>query len=233
MNSVCLATYNGARYCRQLLDSVLPQLSPTDEIIVCDDGSSDATVSIIESYEDPRIRVYSNPSRLGVVRNFERALYLCSGDTVLLADQDDWWHPQKVARIQEGLLKDDMVISDAFIVDEQGNDTGHTLFERVVPRRGLLANLWKNSYVGCCMAFRRSLLEKALPFPACLPMHDSWIGLIAEATASATLLPDRLVYYRRHGANLSETGSKSTRSMLSRLRDRLCLSYHIARVITR
>ena len=100
MISVCIATYNGEKYIREQLDSILVQLGPDDEIVVCDDRSSDRTLELIEGYRDSRIHVHRNEKNLGHVRNFEKAISLSRGDYLFLSDQDDVWLP---GRVQEML----------------------------------------------------------------------------------------------------------------------------------
>lgn len=221
MISVCMATYNGAEFVEEQLRSILA--SPrVDEVIVSDDGSSDGTLARIAALGDPRVRVVPGP-RAGLIRNFENALSQARGDVVFLADQDDVWLPQKVDVVLRALENADVVVTDCSVVDAKLNIIEPSFFRQRGSGPGFARNLLRNSYVGCCMALRRRVLDRALPFPAGIPMHDWWIGLLAERTARIAFVDTPLMLYRRHGGNASPTGERSTASTLTRLRWRLSL----------
>lgn len=216
--SVCMCTYNGARFLREQLESILMQLGPQDELIVVDDGSRDSTVAVLQSLGDSRLRLYRNERNLGPVRSFERALALAQGDRVFLADQDDVWLPGKVPAMVDALNEADLAVSDCRVVDEALNELHPSFFARQRSGPGLLRNLARNTYLGCCIALRRELLQVALPFPARLPMHDWWLGLVAEAFGRVVFVAQPLVLYRRHGANASTAAQASTAAWTTRLR---------------
>ncbi|NOU01177.1 MAG: glycosyltransferase family 2 protein [Gallionella sp.] len=202
MVSVCIATYNGEKYIREQLESILSQLSANDEVIISDNCSSDSTGAVIDSFNDSRIKFHTFVER-NVISNFENALSRATGDVILLADQDDVWMVGKVARIMRELEIFDVVMTDCRVVDEQLNVLHDSLFEFTKPRVGILRNLVKNPYTGCCMAFNRKVLDAALPFPKNLPMHDWWIGLVGEIVGRVKLIDQPFLLYRRHGANAS------------------------------
>lgn len=208
--SVCMATYNGEKYLKAQLDSILLQLSVNDEIIISDDGSLDATLEIIASYKDSRIKVLHNQSRHGVVPNFENAIKYASGDYIFLCDQDDVWHLDKVRICVKALQKIDLVVHNSLIMDENGLISDRDYFSLRHPRNGYWRNLYRNSFMGSCMAFRKELLSYVLPFPKHILWHDMWIGLMAAKKAKILFIPDCLLYYRRHGDNTSATSQKST-----------------------
>lgn len=216
--SVCMCTYNGARFLREQLESILMQLGPQDELIVVDDGSRDSTVAVLQSLGDSRLRLYRNERNLGPARSFERALALAQGDRVFLADQDDVWLPGKVPAMVDALNEADLAVSDCRVVDEALNELHPSFFARQRSGPGLLRNLARNTYLGCCIALRRELLQVALPFPARLPMHDWWLGLVAEAFGRVVFVAQPLVLYRRHGANASTAAQASTAAWTTRLR---------------
>ena len=218
--SVCMATYDGAKYLRDQIDSVLGQLAPGDELLVADDGSSDQTYDVLESYGD-HLKITHTNRVGGVVANFERVLAVADGDAILLADQDDVWLPGRVNLMRRALSKYDLVLVNAEIVDETLSPTGSTLFDQLGRRRGLVRNLWRNTFVGCCLGIRRSLLQHALPFPSGLPWHDWYLGLLAESRGRIWREERIYGYYRRHGDNVSATGLGSDRSMCARLEDRI------------
>ena len=233
MISVCLATYNGSAYIEPQLRSVLEQLSHEDEVVVADDGSSDETISIVNAVGDPRIRVVATGGKLGVIKNFERALLASRGEFIFLCDQDDVWLPGKVEQCVAELRSHLLVVTDCKVVDNQLNEIAPSFFRLRNSGSGLLHNLWKNSYLGCCMAFRRELLEYALPFPLGIPMHDMWLGMIAETKGKVGFLASPLLLYRRHTLNASETAGKSSASIGKMLTDRIVLGALVAgRVIT-
>ena len=181
--SVAMAYYNGGMYIEEQMDTILTQLSEQDEVIVSVDGASDGSKPLLlkMAEEDKRIHVIKGPGK-GVVKNFENAIRHCSGEIIYLSDQDDIWKPDKVKKVNEAFLnpKVKAVLHDAQIVDECGNPTGaEGLFANRGSRKGILKNLIKNSYVGCCMAFRRELIPVICPIPKEMYMHDYWIGTAA------------------------------------------------------
>lgn len=209
-----MATFNGAAYVGQQIESILSQLGVDDEIVLVDDHSSDSTMEIVAAFADSRIKVYRNEKNLGVARTFEKALGLASGELIWLADQDDIWHPQKVSSMVGVFARRPevtLVLTDARIVDQ----TGCVMLESFFQRRGsfsagIVHNLLKNKYLGCVMAFRSSLLDKALPFPADIPQHDMWLGLVNACYGQTAFIDRPLVDYRMHGGNASGTSSNKS-----------------------
>lgn len=218
MISICIATYNGARYIGEQLASILKQLSAEDEVVVSDDGSTDGTLDIVRSFNDRRIRIVDGPQRHSPTLNFEWALRNAKGDYIFLADQDDVWLEGKVRRCVEELQMCDCVVSDAKVTDSLLNTTSESLFQLMHVKRGRLSNLlWRNGYTGCCMAFKREVLSKALPFPTDIPMHDIWIGNVAAFCGRLRFIDDRLLLFRRHDATASCNGKGSTYSLWQKL----------------
>lgn len=229
MISVCMATFNGERFLRQQLESVLvqlPQALDKAEVIVADDGSTDKTLSVIDSLQDGRVHVLPVTEHLGPIYNFERALKAARGDVVFLADQDDLWLPGKVSRCLESLKSCDLVLHDAYMLYEDNSSTWKRgrLFSEIRPYvKGVFRNWLVNSYTGCCMAFRRNVLDASLPFPKNLPMHDQWIGLVAEKYFKVEFLPEPLVEYRQHSGNATHIGN-SPAGVLQKIRWRVDLA---------
>ena len=141
--SVCIATYNGGRFIREQVMSILPQLGEEDEMVVSDDGSTDDTIAILESFHDPRIKIFVNEGRHGFIWNFENALKHSSGAFVFLCDQDDVWKQDKVKVVIQALEKHDMVLHDAELVDQDGVKTGKLYSDGLHQRKGFWSNLWK------------------------------------------------------------------------------------------
>lgn len=228
--SVCIATYNGEKFiCEQLL-SVLPQLGQDDEVVVSDDGSTDGTLSVVRQMDDARIRLCHNPGRHGFIWNFENALRQAKGDVLFLCDQDDIWLPGKVSRVMEALQTYDMVLHDAEIADGDGRGTGILYSASLHHGEGFWSNLWRTRWLGCCMAFRRCVLDYAMPFPRHIVGHDGWISTVGLVRFSYCYLPDVLMLYRRHGANASSASTASDTSLYYKLvQKRLWLMIEICR----
>ncbi len=222
MISVCVAAKNGERFIGTQIDSILLQLTVQDEIIISDDHSTDQTVEILKAYSDPRIRVIKNPKN-GLITNFENALSASRGEFVFLSDQDDVWLPDKIKRTLPHFMDYDLVISDCTIVDDKLDSVHDSFFDYNSSGKGVIRNLFRNSYMGCCMAFKRSLLKKALPFPSGLIMHDQWLGLMAELSGRVFFNPDKLVLHRRHNQNASTTAMGSNQNFSQKLSNRYSL----------
>lgn len=230
MITVCIATYNGERYIGEQLKSILCQLSENDEVIVSDDNSTDLTLSIIEGFNDSRIKILHHDQPKNVKNsffytslNFENALINASGDYIFLSDQDDVWKPNKVKSCLSVLQDYDLILHDSAIVDENLSLVENSYFKIINSKKGIIKNLIKNSYLGCCMAFKKDILKKALPFPNAEIPHDIWLGLIAEYYFKVYFCKENLISYRRHGANLSFSGEKSSNSLNYRLHYRLII----------
>lgn len=211
MISVCMATFNGERFIKEQLESILSQLPSGDdcaEVLIADDGSTDGTLDIVRGLKDSRIRIVtdeSSPKHLGPVYNFERALAAAVGEVIFLADQDDVWEPTKVQAVMEALKNAVLVTHNANFL---GNSSNNGSMWNARPfKTGVFRNWLKNSYTGCCMAFKRELLKKVLPFPKNLPMHDQWIGVMAEKAfgkKSVVGLSQPLILYRLHDNNATQ-----------------------------
>ena len=210
MISVALAAYQGEAYIEAQLRSILPQLAHDDEIIVSDDKPGGATERIVRRVmaDDPRVR-YVEGKGQGVVANFVNAIRHCRGDKIYLCDQDDVWLPDKVRQVTEAFENGaTLVLHNAYVTDKDLNITEYSFFALRGSKPGFLRNIVKNSYMGCCMAFDRSLLKKIMPMPKHLPMHDQWIGLMGEKYGKVAFLDAPLIYYRRTGNNV--TGGETT-----------------------
>ena len=207
--SVAVAAYNGERYIKEQIDSVLQNLSTCDEVVVSDDGSSDATPALVKAYETSKIPVYlvQGPKK-GVKQNVGAALSHCRGDYIFLADQDDVWTKNKVEKVMEFLGKNGctLVCHDARVMDASLTaEKMPSFFAYRGSKPGFWHNLIKNRYMGCCMAFDRRLLAYALPIPEEIEMHDQWIGMINDLKYGHSMfIKEPLLLYRRHGGNVSD-----------------------------
>lgn len=206
--SVCMATYNGEKYIKEQMNSILMQLGNQDELIISDDQSSDGTVEIIHSFNDPRIHLIIHKADHGFVRNFENALKYAQGDYIFLSDQDDIWMPNKVEESLKELRKSDFVVSDCITINENEKVISQSRIDDYHIKTGFWRLMIKTRYLGCCMAFKRSVLDSALPFPknTYLMEHDLWLASVAECYYKTTLIYKPLIKYRRHGENVSDGG---------------------------
>lgn len=215
--SVAMATYNGAKYIEEQIDSILKQLNSDDELVVSDDNSNDGTLEILERYQqnDKKVIVYLNKGK-GILENFENAISNCNNEIIFLSDQDDIWLDNKVEVVKNQFSdsKISLVLSDCYIVDSELKVIYESFYERSKPRKGIIKNIIKNSYLGCGMAFRSKLKPIILPMPEDIPMHDAWIGILAEMYGSVSIIPDRLFYYRRHNSNATQIESSNFKQML-------------------
>lgn len=206
--SVAMVTYNGENYVREQIETILEAMGEQDELLISDDGSKDGTGEILREFagKDERIRLLKGPG-CGVKRNVDHVLRECSGKYVFLTDQDDIWKPEKIERVLETFAEKgcDLVVHDAVVCGEDAKTVIRDSFYSLKDSgNGALKNIWRNTYMGCCMAFRRELLEKVLPIPENIEMHDQWIGVLADVSgAKVCFIPDKLIYYRRHGNNES------------------------------
>lgn len=228
--SVCMATYNGAAFIEEQLRSILVQLPASAEVIVADDGSTDGTLEKIAAFGDARIRVIAaGENRLGPIYNLERALAAARNEIIFLADQDDVWLPGKVEKCAAVLRHFTLVMHDANLLRWVNNGLDEAFvrggsYSSIRPYgTGVLRNWLVNGYTGCCMAFRRELLDKALPFPKNLPMHDQWLGLMAEKFFDVSYIPESLIDYRLHAASATHI-EKSPAGILQKIKWRLDLA---------
>ena len=231
MISVCIATYNGEHYLRQQLDSILAQIGEEDEIVVSDDNSTDGTLELLRSYNDTRIRILHHDTRLITTdfpldrptHNFENALRHAKGDIIFLADQDDAWLPGKVETMLRALENADMAMHDCILADEKMQQLAPSYFDIVHVTTSAWHNAIRCTLLGCCMAMRRCVVEKALPFPKTEVGHDLWLGMVADRKFRFVLVREPLLMYRKHGKSMTTAGIKSKYSLWFKLRYRLTI----------
>lgn len=214
--SVAMCTYNGSQYLRDQLSSIIRQVRPPDEIIICDDGSRDNTLDILASFAHNApfvVKIYCTETTLGTTKNFEKAISLCSGDVIVLSDQDDVWRTQKLSMIEKHFdlnLHDGGIFTNADVVDQYLQSLGFSIWEVVLfskKEQGLVQDgkaldvLLKHLIVtGATLAFRSDLKKILMPFPMCW-MHDAWIALNISVFSNLSLIDDNMIQYRQHGNN--------------------------------
>jgi glycosyltransferase involved in cell wall biosynthesis len=211
--SVALCTFNGEQFLRKQLESIFSQTRLPDEVVICDDDSSDSTLEILESFAVSApfpFRVERNAPRLGTTQNFAKAIQLCSGDLIALCDQDDFWGPNKIetqARYFEGDSSLGGLISDAILVNSESLPIGRTLWESIEfdsdlqrsVREGKAASalLNRNFVTGATMMFRSELAPKFLPIPSRW-VHDAWIAWLIVLNSKLDIAAEPLSFYRTH-----------------------------------
>jgi glycosyltransferase involved in cell wall biosynthesis len=237
--SVALATYNGERFIREQLESILNQTVIPTEIVISDDNSSDQTVQIVSEVLNPErlkklgitLKVVRNTTALGPGPNFEQAIKACSGDFIVLADQDDRWHPTKVDVLLRALSARAHALlahSDATLVNAAGESLGLTLSEGVGfghDERAVLASghslpafIKRNLATGATMMFKRELVDMAFPLPQA-DLHDGWLALAASLVDGVVFIPEPLIDYRQHDSNqIGGTPLSATDSVVALLK---------------
>jgi glycosyltransferase involved in cell wall biosynthesis len=214
--AVVLCTYNGERFLHEQLASILAQSRRPDAMLAHDDGSSDRTISILKSYAVKAafpVEIVVNRTNLGFARNFEKAIERAGADIIALSDQDDYWRPDKLQKIEQAFAADHdftALFSEAEIVDEVLAPLGYGLMHalhitplelaRVRDRDFFPVLLRRNLAAGATMAFRANLKARVLPIPEGV-YHDEWIALIAAAFNQLRYCPEPLIQYRQHGSN--------------------------------
>jgi glycosyltransferase involved in cell wall biosynthesis len=213
--SVAMCTWNGSAYVEAQLRSIVEQTRQVQEILVCDDKSADSTVDVVRRFARTcpvPVRIEVNESNLGYRLNFSRAMSLCTGDIILLADQDDVWHPTKVARMTEVFDRRpdvDLVFSDAELVHEDLSPVGYTIWQSIefhsgrqrMVREGRFLQLLmsRNVVTGATAGIRSRIRDLVLPVPGKW-VHDAWIATMVAATGTAEFVEEPLILYRQHSA---------------------------------
>jgi glycosyltransferase involved in cell wall biosynthesis len=219
--SIALTTYNGEKFLKKQLDSIVNQTYKNLEIIICDDNSSDSTIDIVQKYmlKDKRIKLYTNSINLGVLKNFEKAISLCSGDYIALSDQDDIWLENKI-EIMLDLIGDALLCyHDDILIDEQEEVLFSSFWNKIGIKENTkdIRKLYINYYItGHSLFFKKSLKEYILPIPKEFEMFDLWPILFALKLGKVKQIDMQLVKWRQHSNNTS--GNKtSKRSLLQKI----------------
>lgn len=220
--SVVLASFNGKKFIKKQLESILNQTHTHLELILVDDGSTDITLEIVKEYlrQDKRVRLFPTDKNQGLVKNFERGLTLARGEYIVLADQDDIFHKYKIEKQLAKITaspQTDMVISDLELIDEKDNLISDSMweFQGIKPEKNApFKRLCVDNYAtGCSMMFSRELLNSAIPFPSQLKIHDQWLALLAVRRSGGGIgvIREPLTRYRQHQGNV--IGAKSSKHL--------------------
>ncbi|CAM8676087.1 MULTISPECIES: glycosyltransferase [Leclercia] len=232
MISVCIPTYNGAKFIKEQINSILPQISSEDEIIISDNYSTDNTLDVIKEINDPRIKVFLfRPDEqtidvsnilAKVSLNVQNALSKANGDYIFLSDQDDIWLEGRVNKALPLLKSKEptVVVCNCTVVDENDKVLIKSYFSYITPSANIIRTIVKSSFHGCCMAFNRSVVNKATPFPLYPIGHDLWLGMTGSYYGEVHFLNEPLVLYRRHSSTVTTTGFASKRSLFDKIKYR-------------
>ena len=225
--SVAIATYNGEKYLKEQLDSLYSQTVIPDEIIICDDCSNDRTIDILEEYHQKKgLIYYTNDSNLGVNKNFEKAIRLCSSDYVVICDQDDIWFPQKI----EILLKKMMEVENGepCVVSSQSESLNKNICPKPCSVKkdsvGVSATLlYAGNVQGCTLMLNKKLIDMLKPFPESykeVMMYDCYISFVAATCGIKYNLGQVLMFYRHHESNVLAKITKK-KPFFSRLQSKI------------
>ena len=211
---ILLATYNGEKYLKEQLDSILNQTYKNIRIIISDDCSKDTTPEILKEYQkkDDRIELHIQKNNLGVVKNIEFLLKQVKSPYYMLADQDDYWLPEKAEKSLEKLKEEkaDLVFGDLEVVDKNLNTMYSSFNDYMLLTRKI--NKYINSYkvnylynciTGCTVLAKKETIEKIIPLPinSKRVLHDHWIGLMVALNGKLAYVPEKYIRYRQHGNN--------------------------------
>ena len=208
--SVLLISYNGDRFIKPQIESILNEISDEDELIISDDGSTDNTIDIIQSFSQkhPNVKLVVGPHN-GIASNFSNAYHYSDGDLIFFSDQDDEWLPGKVNAVKEHFdahSEHKVVMHNAYMCDGENNIVNEeaNIFRLRSAGHGVIRNIVKSTYYGCCMAFRREFLEKYMPLAPETIAYDQFLGLCAEKSHCVGFIPEKYLKHRVHSNNQSQ-----------------------------
>lgn len=228
MISIAMTTYNGEKYLKEQLDSILNQTYTDYELIICDDCSSDSTIAILKDYavKDNRIKVFYNEMNLGFKKNFQKAISICRGDYVALCDQDDIWTPDHL-EILLGNIGDNYVIcGNNLLVDEKGLSTNISFFESNIfdpkiykTNEDILNKIFFSGscFQGASMLIKRTYLSTILPIPETVEYHDLWFASLACSQNKFCYTTDIVTHYRQHARQITRNKRKNNSFSANRL----------------
>lgn len=212
MISIAMTTYNGEKYIKKQIDSILTQTIKDFELIICDDCSSDNTRNILTEYanKDFRIKLFFNQKNLGFKKNFEEAISHTTGDFIALSDQDDIWASNHLEVLQNLIGNADIACGNALLIDENDNSLNLTLsqadvLQYIESSQKLLYRILgsTNCFQGASMLIRKSFFEKALPIPENVHYHDAWFAACACCSNGINYTFDQITYYRQHSSQIT------------------------------
>ncbi len=226
--SIVMATYNGERFLEAQMDSVLNQSYPSMEIIVVDDGSTDRTAAILETYAKKHSNIklhFAGGKNLGYIKNFEKGCRLASGDYISFCDQDDVWNADKTTLLMKAIGDHPMVYCDDELVDQQLNSLHkkHSDLKKLKSFDNCLYFATDNCVGGHDFIMRREVFLNADPFPVEMP-YDLWCAFVATFQGTIQYVDQPLVKWRQHTHNIT-TAAKDNQLKLAETRKRVQLFY--------
>ncbi|MDN3657697.1 glycosyltransferase family 2 protein [Ferruginibacter paludis] len=239
--SIVMATYNGNKYLAQQMESIVAQSYPNIEVIIVDDRSTDDTVEILQRFQQQYsfLKIIRNEVNLGYIKNFEKGCLLANGELIALCDQDDYWHSDKIKNMQAAIGNYPLIYCDSILCDEHLKPLGVNISDRVnsIDFNSCLQQVVFCRIYGHATLMTKFFLQQAVPFLEVIP-HDWWLCYRATFYGGIKYLPEQLVSYRQHAANIfGVVGSKSrkhnkinkaerNRLEMSRIRTRMNAFYN-------
>jgi glycosyltransferase involved in cell wall biosynthesis len=222
--SIALCVYNGAQWLPAQMDSLLAQEGVDLEIVVVDDCSTDNSRDVLRGYasRDARIHLHDNTTNLGHLRSFEKCMALCTAPLIAPSDQDDVWHPRKLATLVKAIGDADMAYCNSAYIDGEGRPLGRNIaddLEVMHSGRDPMKYVFQNTVSGHALVVRREVFETCLPFPDDL-YHDWWLAMRAAAGRGVVYVDEPLVQFRRHVSAFSPLGKKKVQTRRERKRAR-------------
>lgn len=227
---ILMATYNGEKYLKEQIDSILAQTYSNFRLIISDDCSKDSTREILKEYEkkDNRIIVFYQEKNLGYVKNFEFLLSKVENEIYALSDQDDIWKNDKIEKTYKKLEETnaDLVFTDLQVVDEKLNTIYKSFNDFMLLSRKI--KKYKSSYLmqylyncisGCTLMSKKSFIKDIVPIPtdSKYVIHDSWIGIVVSLKGKIEYLDEATILYRQHTNN--QVGTDKISHKFSKLED--------------
>ncbi|MDX4036584.1 glycosyltransferase family 2 protein, partial [Aliarcobacter skirrowii] len=234
--SIAMCTYNGSRFIKEQLDSILNQTYKNIELVIVDDGSKDNTIDIINQYvqKDNRIKVFQNEKNLGFVKNFEKAITLCKGDFIALADQDDIWKQNKIEVFLHDIKDNILIYSDAIVIDKNSEILDKEFIRsssNLVRGKCNKAFIFENCVSGNTLMFKKELVQYILPIPKKIRFHDIWIAFVSSTVGTITYTQESLTFYRRYDEQITKHIEKDYSSLFDRFRKKEELYLEHAKII--
>ncbi|CAM4015524.1 glycosyltransferase [Arcobacter cloacae] len=221
--SIAMCTYNGSRFIKEQLDSILDQTYDNLEIVIVDDNSKDNTVEIINEYiqKDKRIKLFENTYNLGFVKNFEKAISLCVGDYIALADQDDIWKTNKLEIFLNEIKTNILIYSDSIVIDENSNISNKEFIRsnaNLVKGKCNKSFIFSNCVSGNTLMFKKEIIPYIIPIPLSVSFHDIWIAFVASTIGTITYTEESYTYYRRYNEQVTKHVEKNYTSLFDKFR---------------
>jgi glycosyltransferase involved in cell wall biosynthesis len=226
--SVVMTSYNGAKYIQQQIESILAQTLPPEEVIICDDNSSDGTWDIIAGYTDEkRIKSFRNTQQLGITRNFQKGCGIArQGNWIAFADQDDVWLPQKLSvlsdkmRFLDDAVQPALVYSDLSVINSADHELAQSFWKQQrinIDNLSLPVILFGNAITGCTMLLNSVMKSEFLKMQNAVFLHDEWLALIAHSFGKNVAVREALVKYRQHENNVTYSENYKVPTFLNRV----------------